>query len=148
MGGESRVGGYTLEAELGRGELGTVYRGRSADGRVVAIKTFDPSLAAEDTFRARLAREVRVAREIHDPHLVQLLELGDPDGAPFLVLEYLSGGSLSERLAGGPLTIDAMIGVVASVAAGLDALHRSGIVHRDVKPSNILFRENGSAALT
>jgi len=148
VGGESRVGGYELEEKLGRGALGTVYRGRAGDGRVVAIKTFDPSLAADDTFRARLAREARVAHAIRDPHLVELVELGDADGTPFLVLEYLSGGSLAERLAGGPVTADTMIGVVASVAAGLDALHRGGVVHRDVKPSNILFREGGSAALT
>jgi len=148
MGGESRVGGYTLEAELGRGALGVVYQGRSADGRVVAIKTFEPSLAEDETFRARLAREARVAREVVDSHLVRILELGEDNGMPFLVLEYLSGGSLADRLAEGSLTGDQMIRVVASVAAGLDALHRAKIVHRDVKPSNILFREDASAALT
>lgn len=148
MDGEARVGEYVLESELGRGALGAVYRGRSADGRLVAIKTFDPALAADDTFRARLAREARVARHVVDPHLVRVLEFGEADGTPFLVLEYLSGGSLAERLASGPLTGNAMVRVVASVAAGLDALHRTGVVHRDVKPSNILFREDGSAALT
>ena len=148
MGGETRVGEYVLEAELGRGALGTVYRGRRADGRVVAIKTFDPSLAADDTFRARLAREARVASEIRDRHLVELVDQGEADGRPFLVFEYLSGGSLAERLAGGPLTANVMLDLVASVAAGLDVLHRAGVVHRDVKPSNILFRDGGSAALT
>jgi serine/threonine-protein kinase len=148
VGGETRVGEYVLDTELGRGALGTVYRGRSADGRVVAIKTFDPALAGDGTFRARVAREARLAREIRDPHLVELVELGEADGTPFLVLEYLPGGSLAERLAEGPLTGDEMTRLVASVAAGLDALHRAEVVHRDVKPSNILFRDDGSVALT
>jgi serine/threonine-protein kinase len=143
-----RLGDYSLELELGRGAVGVVHRGRSPDGRVVAIKTFDQALAGDETFRARLAHEARVAREIVDTHLVRILEAGEDDGHPYLVLEYLSGGSLAERLAGGPLGLEEMLRVVAEVAAGLDALHRSGIVHRDVKPSNVMFREDGSAALT
>ena len=143
-----RVGGYTLEQELGRGAAGVVYRARSADGRPVAIKTFHPALAADDAFRARLAREVRLARELDESHLVRVLETGEEAGTPYLVLEYLPGGSLADRLVGGPLALDDALAVVASVAAGLDALHRGGIVHRDVKPSNVLFRDDGSAALT
>ena len=73
-----RLGDYSLEHELGRGAVGVVYRGRAADGRVVAIKTFDPALAGDDTFRARLAHEARVAREIVDPHLVRILPFLDP----------------------------------------------------------------------
>jgi serine/threonine protein kinase len=96
-----RLGDYSLELELGRGAVGVVHRGRSPDGRVVAIKTFDQALAGDETFRARLAHEARVAREIVDTHLVRILEAGEDDGHPYLVLEYLSGGSLAERLAGG-----------------------------------------------
>jgi serine/threonine-protein kinase len=143
-----RLGDYSLELELGRGAVGVVYRGRSADGRVVAIKTFDPGLADDETFRARVAHEVRAVREVEDPHLVRILAAGDDDGRPYLVLEYLSGGSLAERLAAGPLRLEETLRVVAEVAAGVDALHRAGIVHRDIKPSNVLFREEGSAALT
>lgn len=143
-----RLGDYSLEAELGRGAVGVVYRGRSADGRVVAIKTFDPALADDETFRARLAREARAAREIADPHLVRILATGEEDGHPFLALEFLPGGSLAARVSDGPLRLEETLRVVAEVAAGLDALHRAGIVHRDVKPSNVMLREDGSAALT
>jgi serine/threonine protein kinase len=146
--GATRVGDYAIDQELGRGSVGVVHRGRSTDGRVVAIKTFDPALARDAAFRARLAREAHVAREVVDPHLVRVIELGEHDGNPYLVLEYVAGGSLAERLADGPLPLEEMLGVVASIAAGLDALHRGGIVHRDVKPSNVMFREDGSAALT
>ncbi len=143
-----KVGGYTLEEELGRGAAGTVHRAHSADGRAVAIKTFHPALAEDEAFRARLAREIRLARELDEPHLVRILEAGEDAGAPYLVLEYVPGGSLADRLVDGPLGLDVALDVIASVAAGLGALHRGGIVHRDVKPSNVMFREDGSAALT
>ena len=107
----------------------------------MAIKTFDPALARDNTFRARLAHEARVARDVRDQHLVRILETGEEDGNPYLVLEYVPGGTLADRLAHGPLPLEETLGVVASIAAGLDALHRAGIVHRDVKPSNVMFRE-------
>jgi serine/threonine protein kinase len=143
-----RLDDYTLEAELGRGATGVVYRATSRDGRLVAIKLFDQALARNEEYRARLAREARVAREIRDPHLVEILEAGAEEGRPFLALEYVAGGSLAERLLGGPLALAETLRVVSEVAAGLDALHRGGIVHRDVKPLNVLLRDDGSAALT
>lgn len=143
----SRLGDYTLERELGRGATGVVWQARSADGRVVAIKLFDPALAADESYRARLAREARVARAIRDPHLVEIFETGEEDDRLFLVLEYIGGGSLAQLLSAG-MDIERTVQVVSEVAAGLDALHRGGIVHRDVKPSNVMLRDDGPAALT
>lgn len=114
----------------------------------MAVKTFDPALSRDAPFRARLDHEARATREIHDPHLVRVLDTGEQDGNPYLVFEYIPGGSLAERLARGSLSLGTLLGVVASIAAGLDALHRGGIVHRDVKPSNVMFREDESAVLT
>lgn len=148
MADASRLGDYTLEKELGRGATGVVWQATSADGRVVAVKLFDRALAADESYRARLAREVRVAGEIRNPHLVRMLHAGEEDDRLFLVLEHVGGGSLADRLADGRLGLDETVRVVSEVAAGLDALHRGGIVHRDVKPSNVLLRENGSAVLT
>jgi len=78
----------------------------------------------------------------------RILATGEEDGHPFLALEFLPGGSLAARVSDGPLRLEETLRVVAEVAAGLDALHRAGIVHRDVKPSNVMLREDGSAALT
>lgn len=148
MPGPQRLGEYKLEDELGQGATGVVYRARSASGDLVALKVLNPALAADEAFRARFAREARVAREVQDRHLVRILEEGDADGRFYLVFEYVAGGSLGDRLKRGPLGLDGMLRLVAEVAAGLDALHRHGLVHRDIKPSNIMLREDGSAALT
>jgi serine/threonine-protein kinase len=146
--GRARVGEYELEEQLGQGAVGVVYRGRGPDGGVVAIKVLSPGLGTDDGFRARFAREARAAQEVRHRHLVAVVEHGDADGRPYLVLEYVPGGSLAERLQRSRLPVDETVRLVADVGAGLDALHRHGIVHRDVKPSNIMLRADGSAALT
>jgi serine/threonine protein kinase len=148
MAAAKRLGDYELEAELGQGAVGTVYRARGADGRLVALKLLRPALGEDVAFRGRFAHEARVAQEVRHRHLVAVLELAEDDSRPYLVLEYLSGGSLSDRLERGALGLDEAVRLVAEVAAGLDALHAAGIVHRDVKPSNVMLREDGSAALT
>jgi serine/threonine-protein kinase len=143
-----RLGQYELETELGRGAIGVVYRARSPDGRVVAVKALSPAVGGDDSFRSRFAREVRVAQEVQSRHLVRILESGEHEGVPYLVLDYVSGGSLADRLRRGPLRLEEMLQLVGEVGSGLDALHRQGLVHRDVKPSNVMLREDGSAALT
>jgi serine/threonine-protein kinase len=143
-----RLADYTLGEALGRGVTGAVYRARSGDGSEVAIKVFDAALSRDDGYRARFRREVRVAREIRDRHLVQIVHAGEADGRLYIAMELVGGGSLTERLTGGPLSLESAVQVVSDVAAGIDALHRARIVHRDIKPSNVMLREDGSAALT
>jgi serine/threonine protein kinase len=148
MSGAGRIGDYELGAELGQGAVGTVFQARAADGRLVALKLLDPALAEDDGFKRRFDHEARAAQAVTHRHLVAVLEHGEADGRPYLVLEYVGGGSLADRLEGDPLGPDETVRLVAEVAVGLDALHAGGIVHRDVKPSNIMLREDGSAALT
>ncbi len=143
-----RLGDYELEAELGQGATGVVYRARSRDGDLVALKLLGQAFAGDDAFRVRFMRELRIAKEVRHRHLVSILDAGEADGRPYLVLELLTGGSLADRLRPHPLPLEGMLRLVAEIGAGLDALHRQGIVHRDVKPSNIMFRDDGSAALT
>jgi serine/threonine-protein kinase len=143
----TRVGEYELECELGAGAVGVVYRARSPLGRTVALKVLHPSLAGDAELRRRLAREFRIAQDIQDPHLVAALDSGESAGRPYLVFEYVSGGSLAGRLRTGPLGVAGTLRLVADVAAGLEVLHRRGLVHRDLKPSNVMLHEDGTALL-
>ena len=143
-----RIGDYDLGEQLGEGAVGVVYRARAADGAVVALKALRAELAEDEAFRARFAREARVAKAVRSRHLVSILDACESEGTAYLVLEYVHGGSLADRLETGTLQLPELLHLIADVAAGLDALHAQGLVHRDVKPANIMLREDGSAALT
>ena len=143
-----RLGPYRIEGLLGQGGMGIVFRARHDDGRTVALKVLRDELAADDGYRQRLAHEARAAAEVDHPNLAPVLEAGEADGRLYLAVRYVDGRSLAERLAvGGPLAVDELVRLAADVAAGLDALHRRGIVHRDIKPANILLGADGTAVL-
>ena len=143
-----RLGPYRIEGLLGRGGMGIVFRARHDDGRTVALKVLRDELAADDGYRQRLAHEARAAAEVDHPNLAPVLEAGEADGRLYLAVRYVDGRSLAERLAvGGPLAVGELVRLAADVAAGLDALHRRGIVHRDIKPANILLGADGTAVL-
>ncbi len=143
-----RLGDYEIECELGAGGAAIVYRARSPHGTVVALKVLRRELGEDAESRERFAREIRVAREVRDRHLVEIVDAGDRDGRPYVALEYLPGGSLADRIAKGVFNVHGVVRLIAELAAGLEALHRQGLVHRDVKPSNVMFRDDGSAVLT
>src|SRR3990170_3335686 len=143
------LGPYRLEEVLGKGGMGIVFRAvRETDGEVVALKVLRPELAADAVYRQRFAREARVAAEVQDRHLVPIVEAGEADGQPYLAALYLRGRTLAQRVeAEGPLPLEDVVRVAAEVGAGLDALHRHGLIHRDVKPSNVMLREDGGGLL-
>jgi serine/threonine protein kinase len=143
------LGPYRIEGLLGRGGMGIVYRARhEGDGRTVALKVLRDELAADDAFRRRLAHEARAAAGIEHPNLAPVLEAGEADGRLYLAMRYVDGLSLAERLrAGGPLPPAEVVRLGTDACAGLDALHRRGIVHRDVKAGNILLAPDGTAVL-
>jgi serine/threonine-protein kinase len=144
-----RVGPYVLEAELGHGSMGTVFRARrDDDGRVVALKLLHAELAADAIFRRRFEREARIAGALSHPHVVEVVEAGEVDGRPYLATRFVEGRSLADRLDDdGPLPDSDVVRLVAEVATALDVLHEQGLVHRDVKPANVMLDTDGGAAL-
>jgi serine/threonine protein kinase len=144
------VGPFRLEEPLGEGAMGLVYRAvRETNGETVALKVLKRALSRDSIYRQRFLREAEVAKQVEHKHLVPVVEAGEDDGVHYIAMEYVEGGSLDDRIeATGPLTLRESVRIGAEVASGLDALHREGLVHRDVKPSNIMLDSAGGAALT
>ncbi len=140
--------GYELLGRLGRGATGTVYRARQPGlGRTVAVKVLAGGWPTEGEAQRRFRAEVEAAARQSHPGVVQVYEVGSHEGRPYLVMEYCPGGSLADRLRGGPLPPREAAVLVESLARTLDAVHAAGIVHRDLKPGNVLFDAAGRPKL-
>jgi serine/threonine protein kinase len=142
------VGRFRLEAILGQGQMGVVYHARRDDGEEVALKVLRQELSSEESYRRRFEREGEIASGLDHPHLVTVVDRGEVEGRYFLAARYLPGGSLADRLGVGVLSPAEVVRVVAHVGSALDALHRLTLVHRDVKPANVMLDERGAAFLT
>jgi serine/threonine protein kinase len=145
MAADARIGselaGYRIEAPIGRGGMGIVYRAEQLRlGRKVALKLLAPELAENQAFRARFEHESRLAGVLDHPHIVPLFEAGEVDGLLFISMHYVEGTDLRDLLSHeGRLEPERALAIAAQVASALDAAHDRGLVHRDVKPGNILI---------
>jgi tetratricopeptide (TPR) repeat protein len=136
-----RMPGYEVGAELGRGGMGVVWKARDTRlNRAVALKML-PGGAGSSQARARFQVEAEAAAALHHPNIVQVYEVGDAGGCPYLALEYVAGGTLADRLATGPLAFAEAADLAETIARAVDHAHRHGVLHRDLKPANILLSE-------
>jgi Tol biopolymer transport system component/serine/threonine protein kinase len=142
------LGPYQIIELIGKGGMASVYRARQPSiGREVAIKVLSGELHA-DTFLARFEREVQVIARLQHPHILPVYDYGHHRGSPYIVMAYMPGGTLADRVREwGPLPLDEVVRIVEGVADALDFAHAKGIIHRDVKPSNILLDESDNPYL-
>jgi len=144
----SRIGPYEIVGPLGAGGMGEVYRGRDTRlGREVAIKILPAGFAHSEELRARFEREARTISSLNHPNICTLFDVGQHDGIHFLVMELLEGEPLDQRLAKGPLPIEQVLRCGAQIADALSRAHRQGVVHRDLKPGNVVLTKGGAKLL-
>ena len=142
------LGPYQIESPLGAGGMGEVYKARDTRlDRTVAIKVLPEHVAADPDLKQRFEREARTVAALNHPHICALYDIGSQDGIDFLVMEYLDGETVAQRLEKGALPLDQALKVAIEIADALDKAHRQGIVHRDLKPANIMLTKAGAKLL-
>lgn len=146
------LGSYRLEEQIGEGAMGCVFRARRADSdEQVALKVVRVQLAADDRYRQRFLHEARAAAEVQHRHLVNVLDAGEVEGRQYLAMRLVRGRMLEHHISeGGPMPVSEVVRIATEIGGALDALHAVGLIHRDIKASNILLDEDrgGAAALT
>jgi len=144
----SKLGPYEIQSALGAGGMGEVYRARDTRlERTVAIKILPPHLSSNAELNARFEREARAVSSLNHPHICHLYDVGSQDGTAFLVMEYLDGETLADRLHKGPLPLKQALEFGMQIAQALATAHRAGILHRDLKPQNVMLTAGGAKLL-
>lgn len=144
----TRLGAYEIVGLIGSGGMGEVYRARDTRlDRIVAIKVLQGHLAVSPETRQRFDREARIVSSLNHPHICTLFDVGHQDGMDYLVMEFLEGESLADRLTRGALPLPEIMRVGMEIADALDRAHRQGLVHRDLKPGNIVLTKGGAKLL-
>ena len=141
----TKLGPYEILSPLGAGGMGEVYRARDTRlDRTVAIKILPPHLSQNPAAKERFEREAKAISSLSHGNICHLYDVGQQDGTSYLVMEFLEGETLASRLAKGPLPVEQVLRIGAEIADGLDKAHRSGVVHRDLKPGNIMLTKSGA----
>jgi Tol biopolymer transport system component/predicted Ser/Thr protein kinase len=144
----TKLGPYEITGAIGAGGMGEVYRAKDTRlDRIIAIKVLPDHLASRAELRERFEREARTVASLNHPHICVLHDIGQQDGTDFLVMEYLEGETLAERLKKGPLPLDQVLQYAIEISDALDKAHRKGITHRDLKPGNIMLTKSGTKLL-
>ncbi len=141
----TKLGPYEIQSPLGAGGMGEVYRARDVRlDRTVAVKVLASHLSSSPELKQRMEREARAISSLNHPNICHLYDIGSQDGTDYLVMEFLEGETLAERLRKGPLPLSEILKIGSAVAEALALAHRQGIVHRDLKPGNIMLTKGGA----
>ncbi len=144
-----QLGPYKLEEQLGRGGMATVYRAfQTTVKRYVAVKVMSPDIARDPGFVERFAREAELIASLQHPHILPVIDYGEADGTHYLVMRYIEGGSLDDRMRRQPLTLPESARLLDQISAALDYAHKRGVIHRDFKPNNVLLDGEENTYLT
>ena len=144
----TRLGPYEILSPIGAGGMGEVYRAKDTRlDRTVAIKVLPSHLSDDSELRQRFEREAKAVSSLNHPHICTVYDVGQQDGNDFLVMEYLEGETLAKKLTQGPMQTDEVLRYATQIADALDKAHRQGVVHRDLKPGNIMLTKAGAKLL-
>src|SRR5215470_703551 len=144
----TKLGPYEIQTPLGAGGMGEVYRARDTRlDRTVAIKVLNSAVVSSPELKQRFEREARIISRLNHPHICTLHDIGHQDGTDFLVMEYLGGETLAERLTKGALAVTDVLKIAIDILDGLEQAHRAGVVHRDLKPGNVMLTSTGAKLL-
>jgi serine/threonine protein kinase len=146
----AQIASYRLERVLGSGGMGIVYLARGTDGVPVVLKILKSELSDDASYRHRFDHEARIAREVQHPSLVPIIESGEADGHCYIAMPFVGAQTLGMRIADfGPLPLAEVLRIAVAIGNALNALHERGLIHRDVKPSNVILNDaDGSPSLT
>ena len=141
----TKLGPYEIQSPFGAGGMGEVYRARDTRlDRTVAVKVLPSHLSENPEAKQRFDREARAISSLNHPNICTLYDVGHQDGTDYLVMEYLEGETLADRLAKGALPTEQVLKIGIEICEGLERAHRTGVVHRDLKPGNIMLTKSGA----
>ena len=145
-----QLGKYEIQEELGQGGFGTVYKALDRSlKRTVAIKVLHPNLVNDQTFLGRFRQEAQITARLEHSNLVPIYDYGESEGHYYIVMSYMPGGSLKDRIKNeAPFSKEAALTIIEQIAVGLEYSHNRHVIHRDLKPGNILFDEEGNSYIS